>query len=676
MSTAPSTPPPQSLPAYNMRPNQTPNPPQRPPSAYAEGHPIKDNYSTYPNAAGSGDNTIRQHPAMSSSYRRPLPQPAGTYALDPGIPSNAYPISEMSQANSASSMGSNGRARTLPKLPPVPSGSASQGMDNQGQPSQPRPSVPTRTSQRALPALPPVPGGATLAAQRTASYDYKSHATEGPAPPPRIRPLPTPSYVSQPSLAVSQYAKTSPIPNRMPSIPAISQSRQASLGLGVPSRDINDSPTSMRDSSSGSPGPTYFESQSGPSQPSRHASKIPMSTALSPSPSISISNESSTSGLPSRVSSNSHRSSNDYATGLSSVDELPLGYSSINQIHSGHHAGKLPNANGLGSIPSRSTAFNYDRNQGTPTQTEWQKQIPGSVAPEIRTRLASPSTMGTGDGGIPGTPGIVPMRTLNHQRSFLDRPLQEPSVHFPIPQPNFSPDANSQQRPPEVSRHTSNDSGFTDVSSVPGGGPIDGGGVDAWRRDQSQSSWNQDRQSAVQRQTSMNSSLHPPSRSSFTSNGGRRPTELSPSWAGQTQPPARWVQNKLLLHQSNGRDEDYYDEDGEIDRRRSGYTDAEGNWDGEEDEEEAEEEVNEIRFFNPALLSEVALQLRDRVPKGRYVKAGIAWVGSFTGRDLVVSRPRLSVAQDVPMLIDRQPSNPFFRRIHGKTTLTVVSLSV
>ena len=63
---------------------------------------------------------------------------------------------------------------------------------------------------------------------------------------------------------------------------------------------------------------------------------------------------------------------------------------------------------------------------------------------------------------------------------------------------------------------------------------------------------------------------------------------------------------------------------------------------GEQEEDELleeewdEQEVEEIHFFQPALLSEAAVQLRDRVERGRHLKGGIAWVGSFTGRDLVV----------------------------------------
>lgn len=85
---------------------------------------------------------------------------------------------------------------------------------------------------------------------------------------------------------------------------------------------------------------------------------------------------------------------------------------------------------------------------------------------------------------------------------------------------------------------------------------------------------------------------------------------ISQSWAEQTREPADWVERKLTVHR--GEEED--DED----------------W-------EEEPEVNEIRFFQPAFLSEAAVQLRDRVERRRHLKAGIAWVGSFTGRDIVVS---------------------------------------
>lgn len=76
-------------------------------------------------------------------------------------------------------------------------------------------------------------------------------------------------------------------------------------------------------------------------------------------------------------------------------------------------------------------------------------------------------------------------------------------------------------------------------------------------------------------------------------------------------PAPDWAARKLQIHQG-GEDSDEY-------------------------EEEWEEEADEIRFFQPAFLSESAVQLRDRVERRRHLKAGIAWVGSCTGRDIVVS---------------------------------------
>ena len=104
------------------------------------------------------------------------------------------------------------------------------------------------------------------------------------------------------------------------------------------------------------------------------------------------------------------------------------------------------------------------------------------------------------------------------------------------------------------------------------------------------------------------------------------PAPLSPSWgqqASSSNPPARWVQTKLELHQT-GVGDGYYADDG-----TEMYDD--------DDLAESEEEANEMNFFNPALLSHVSVQLKDKVKRGRHIKGGIPWVGSFTGRDLIVS---------------------------------------
>lgn len=45
---------------------------------------------------------------------------------------------------------------------------------------------------------------------------------------------------------------------------------------------------------------------------------------------------------------------------------------------------------------------------------------------------------------------------------------------------------------------------------------------------------------------------------------------------------------------------------------------------------------DERRFINPALLSHLAVQLRDLVPRGTHVKGSIPYPRAFTGKDIVV----------------------------------------
>lgn len=52
--------------------------------------------------------------------------------------------------------------------------------------------------------------------------------------------------------------------------------------------------------------------------------------------------------------------------------------------------------------------------------------------------------------------------------------------------------------------------------------------------------------------------------------------------------------------------------------------------------EEGDEEANILRFFTPALLSNVAVQLRDKVVRGDHIKGSIPFPNSFTGKDIVV----------------------------------------
>ena len=52
---------------------------------------------------------------------------------------------------------------------------------------------------------------------------------------------------------------------------------------------------------------------------------------------------------------------------------------------------------------------------------------------------------------------------------------------------------------------------------------------------------------------------------------------------------------------------------------------------------EDEDEDDETRFVNFAMLSHMAVQLRDKVPRGTHVKGSIPYSRAFTGKDIVVS---------------------------------------
>jgi hypothetical protein len=52
---------------------------------------------------------------------------------------------------------------------------------------------------------------------------------------------------------------------------------------------------------------------------------------------------------------------------------------------------------------------------------------------------------------------------------------------------------------------------------------------------------------------------------------------------------------------------------------------------------EDEDEEDENRFVNFALLSHMAVQLRDKVPRGIHVKGSIPYPRTFTGKNIVVN---------------------------------------
>jgi len=51
---------------------------------------------------------------------------------------------------------------------------------------------------------------------------------------------------------------------------------------------------------------------------------------------------------------------------------------------------------------------------------------------------------------------------------------------------------------------------------------------------------------------------------------------------------------------------------------------------------EEDEEEDESRFVNYSLLSHIAMQLRDKVPRDTHVKGSIPYPRAFTGKDIVV----------------------------------------
>jgi len=57
----------------------------------------------------------------------------------------------------------------------------------------------------------------------------------------------------------------------------------------------------------------------------------------------------------------------------------------------------------------------------------------------------------------------------------------------------------------------------------------------------------------------------------------------------------------------------------------------------EDEEPYTDSEEDERSFFHSALLSYLAVYLRDRVPRGTHVKGSIPYPRAFTGKDIVVS---------------------------------------
>lgn len=269
--------------------------------------------------------------------------------------------------------------------------------------------------------------------------------------------------------------------------------------------------------------------------------------------------------------------------------------------------------------PARSTSpAGQDWNDGrrTPTASNWTLELePPNLAHldiGVRQRTTSSSTIGAVDAGLPVTPTFAPQPTLQHQRSFVDG---SSNASFAVPQLSLPGASTSSSLATSQSGRSTPYNGEAAPIVSTRGTPVP---------------FPEARERAPRRRNSRTSSMHP----SITSSERPLSSVLSPSWNDQPNPPSSWVQTKLQIHRSQLEDQ-YFDDEGSV-RRPSAY--EEDILDEYEDEDEEEAEVNEIKFFQPAFLSEGALQLRYRVERSRQMKAGIAWVGSFTGRDIVVRR--------------------------------------
>jgi hypothetical protein len=87
---------------------------------------------------------------------------------------------------------------------------------------------------------------------------------------------------------------------------------------------------------------------------------------------------------------------------------------------------------------------------------------------------------------------------------------------------------------------------------------------------------------------------------------------------------------------------DLYDDDGEY-------------WDKES------EEVHESNFIDFSLLSHIAVQLRDKVPRGTHVKGSIPYPRAFTGKDIVVGFidfNSLLASSDPTPIVNNPVANP------------------
>jgi RHO1 GDP-GTP exchange protein 1/2 len=99
---------------------------------------------------------------------------------------------------------------------------------------------------------------------------------------------------------------------------------------------------------------------------------------------------------------------------------------------------------------------------------------------------------------------------------------------------------------------------------------------------------------------------------------------LDPSVAVTVERRPSDMLHELATYTNERRDSFEPEEDGE--ETEMGY------W---RDEFEEEDELPAESFVNLSLLSNLAVQLRDKVPRNTHVKGSIPYPGAFTGKDIV-----------------------------------------
>lgn len=92
----------------------------------------------------------------------------------------------------------------------------------------------------------------------------------------------------------------------------------------------------------------------------------------------------------------------------------------------------------------------------------------------------------------------------------------------------------------------------------------------------------------------------------------------------------------------------------------------------EEEEADLLFDEDERRFINLSLLSNLAVQLYDNVPRGTHVKGSVPYPRAFTGKDVVVCRLYIYSTWFVLFLTGKGNSQPYIPLYNGNWFPTMV----